>query len=100
MAQTFFYEFERRNGPDEDVTEITVEYSVSSWGCAAQVSGPAEGCFPAEPVEIDILSVDTPFGPFVLRDDEVEQVEQDAANMASEPDYGPDDDDRPIWGGG
>lgn len=96
MAQTFFYEFERRNGPDEDVTEITVEYSVSSWGCDAQTYGPAENCYPAEPVEIDILSVDTPFGPFVLRDDEVAEVEQHACDMAAEPDCGPDDDwDRP-----
>jgi hypothetical protein len=100
MAHTDFYEFERDNGPDEAVTEITVTYSVASWGCPAQVSGPAEGCYPAEPMEIDILSADTPFGPIVLRGDEVEQVETWVAENPPEPTYGPEDGDyhQYIWG--
>jgi hypothetical protein len=34
--------------------EIEFEYSVGSWGCAAQTYGPPENCYPAEGMEIEL----------------------------------------------
>ena len=49
MAETFFRTYTR-----DDDTEVTVEIAVNSWGCAAQTYGPAESCFDAEPMEVEI----------------------------------------------
>lgn len=49
---TYFQAFNRL---DEAETEITVEYSISG-GCAAQTYGPAENCYPAESLEVEIVS--------------------------------------------
>lgn len=93
-GQTFFYTLSREPLPDETPIDITVEYAITSWGCEAQVSGPAENCYPAEPMEIEVVRAWGDFGPIVLRDDEVAEVEQHACTMGAETNYGPDDWER------
>lgn len=51
MAQTFF-------GTallDDRETEIEFEIAVNSWGCDAQTYGSPENCFPAEPMEVELI---------------------------------------------
>lgn len=50
MSQTYFYSFER-----DDETEVTVEYGIASFGCAAKTYGLPENCYPAEPMEIETI---------------------------------------------
>ena len=88
MAHTFAYELERDNGRDDGVTEILVEFAVTSWGRPNQIAGPPEHCYLGDRMEIDILSATTEFGPFVLRHEEVDEIEAWAAEnaMPHEPD--------------
>jgi hypothetical protein len=53
----------------ETETEITVEYRVTALGTPGQYYGPPERCYPAEPMEIEIVSVVTKAGvPVTLSD--------------------------------
>jgi len=36
--------------------DLTIEFEVGSWGCAAQLSGPPENCYPGEAPEIWITA--------------------------------------------
>lgn len=51
MAETFFHNGVR----DDGETEFCAEIAVNSWGCEAQTSGPAEHCYPAEPMETEVV---------------------------------------------
>lgn len=76
---------------DEAPIELEVFYRVTHWGCPAQVSGPAENCYPAEPMEIDVLGAVGDFGVVELRPSEVEEVEDWVNQNPPEMDYGPED---------
>ena len=93
MAQTFFHNAVR----DDRETEVVVEIAVRSWGCSAQTYGPAENCYPAEPMETEIVDCwlvadeNKPDPPRIqLTDAERERIELDFAENPPEPDYGDD----------
>lgn len=89
---TFFTSIERVPAEDDEAAiEILVEYRVTSWGCSAQTYGPAENCYPAEGMEIEIVGAVGDFGLIVLRDAEVAEVEDWVNQNPPEPDYGPED---------
>ena len=46
------------NLDDEAETDIEVAYTYSP-GCEAQIHGPAENCYPAEPAEVEIYAAFT-----------------------------------------
>lgn len=78
---------------DDGETEIVVEISVSSWGCAAQTYGPAENCYPAEGLECEIVKAwlkadeDKADAPTItLTDAERERIEIDFAENPPEDD--------------
>lgn len=37
--------------------EVRIEYAVTYWGCEARISGPPEGCYPAEAPEFEIKAI-------------------------------------------
>jgi hypothetical protein len=51
MSSTYFQDAVR----DDGETEIVVEIRVNSWGCDAQTYGPPESCYPAEPIECEVI---------------------------------------------
>ena len=72
----------RRHGPQEgehtiyrgeDEIEVKVRYSITP-GCPAQLYGPPEDCYPADPPEVELI------GPHDLTPDEVEQATQEIMN--------------------
>ena len=79
--------------------EVEIEYSVSSWGCDAQVSGPPESCYPAEGIEIEFEGATMtappwvlgkyPYNemPFALTDAERWKIEEWIQMNPPEPDY-------------
>lgn len=91
-GRTYFTTIEREPAnEDEAPIEILVEYRISSPGCPAQTYGPPENCYPAEPTEIEIVGAVGDFGLIVLRDAEVEEVEDWVSQNP------PEDDDEPDW---
>jgi hypothetical protein len=81
---------ERDDEPDGAVTKILVRYRVTSWGCAAQTYGPPEDCYPAEPIEIEVVqALDVsepewarrPYHLIVLRESEYEEIRTTAADL-------------------
>lgn len=94
MTETFFRHYHR---DDEAETEILVEIAVNNWGCAAQIYGPAENCYPAEGMECEIvkawLKSDEKDAPEItLTDAERERIETHFAENPPEQDDGPDYD--------
>jgi hypothetical protein len=97
MAQTFFGAYTLDRGSES--YEIEFEYSVGYWGCAAQVSGPPESCYPAEGMEIEFEGawIDAPMWardkyphgamPFALSDAERWKIEEWIQDHPPEPDY-------------
>lgn len=93
MAQTFF----RTAVRDDRETELLVEIAVNSWGCSAQTYGPAENCYPAEGMEVEIVGAwldadqDKAHAPLVdLTDAERLRIETEFCEDPPEDDY----DDR------
>lgn len=93
MAVSFF----RYGVRDDGETEFGCEVSVSSWGCPAQTYGPAENCYPAEGMEIEIIDAwlvadenraDAP--RITLTPTEIERAETEFHENPPEPDYGDD----------
>lgn len=93
-GSTYFTTIERKSIQDEAEIEILVEYRVTSWGCSAQTYGPPENCYPAEPMEIEVVGAVGEFGLIELRDTEVEEVEDWVSQNPPEIDLGPDDWER------
>lgn len=96
MAVTFF----RTAVLDDRETEIEVEIAVNNWGCPAQTYGPAENCFPAEAMEVEIIDAwlleeanrsDAPSILPSLTDAERERIELEFCENPPEMDYGDDD---------
>lgn len=98
MAETFTRPATR----DDRETEIEAEITVSSWGCAAQTSGPADRCHDGAPIELEITGAwlvlytlaNVPFrgDTVTLTPSEVDRIEREFRENPPEPDYGPDDD--------
>lgn len=96
MAETF----DRPAMRDDRETEIEVEIEVSSWGCAAQTSGPPESCHDGDPMEFEITGAwligytldNTAFrgAEVTLTPSEIDRIERDFQENPPEPDYGPD----------
>jgi hypothetical protein len=92
MAETFF----RYAIRDDRETEIEVEIAVNSWGCSAQTYGPAENCYPGEPMEVEIIDAwllddfDKARPKLVLTDAERERIKLEFCENPPEPDYGDD----------
>jgi hypothetical protein len=95
MAQTFFH----ITVLDDRETEIECEIAVNSWGCSAQTYGSPENCFPAEPMEVEIVDAwlleeaNLPDAPCILpslTDAERLRIETEFCENPPEPDYGDD----------
>lgn len=93
MARTYF----RTAVLDDRETEIECEITVNNWGCDAQTYGPAEKCYPAELMEVEItdawLLEDAKPRPSILAsltDAERERIETEFCEDPPEDDY----DDR------
>lgn len=94
MARPDTYECVDPRDPDGDL--LTVEFKVTSPGCAAQTYGPPENCYPAEPMEIEIHAVRNSSGADVLAaltTEQVAAIETDIIENADLADDGPDPDD-------
>lgn len=90
--------FFRKAIRDDGETEIEVEIDVSSWGSAAQTSGPPESCDPGEGAECEIIDAwlladaDRADAPRIeLTALERARIELDFLENPPEPDYGDDD---------
>lgn len=98
MRQLFDIELELPVGGEDgdEYVDCKVTYSVSSWGCPAQLYGPAEHCYPAESPEWDVVEVarlDTGevFVPTTDHEQAIEQaIAEDVMEQLSEPDDGPE----------
>lgn len=53
---TFLRTFLRTFMRDDKETLVEVEIAVNNWGCSAQTYGPAEDCYPAEGIEVELLN--------------------------------------------
>jgi hypothetical protein len=74
MKRTYLHHTYIDDGETE--TEITVEYRVTALGTPGQYYGPPENCYPAEPMEIEIVSVVTEAGvPVTLSDADALRIE-------------------------
>jgi len=92
MGQKFTRPFTR----DDQETECEVEIEVLSWGCAAQTYGPPEKCYPAEPMECEVVQAwigEEGGQPVILTAEEYDRAEAEFLADPPEPDY-PDYDDH------
>src|SRR5882762_3074933 len=84
---------ERDDEPEGAATRILVRYRVTSWGCEARTYGDPDACYPAEPVELEVVqaldvsepaSARCPYRLIVLRESEYEELRQAACDLRAD----------------